>query len=566
VPATTLDVRSRRTLADAGGGEPDTSSVAITATALEAALRARAPGLYAGTPLVRKRARRVSRDLGLDEPEVLMVDACAQLRDVGMIGVPDSVILSTGPLSPADWASVNGHPEAGAKLLQSLPGMAAVARLVRAHHERWDGEGYPDGLHGETIPLPSRVVAACDAFVAIATDRPHRRGAGAAGALAYILRERGAQFDPSVVDRLVMAITGKDAAREPVPPGEGPPRTGRQTPASRPPKRALALPAAIAELDAIPVFGPACDHALAAAFTVGAEAKLISTIETDIGLTVAVLTLAGRHGGSPAAGVAGAVARLGPAAIGEAIAGLPRLSFPWQTGFEALLMQSRVHAQEVARAASRLAQMVRPFERDDLVTAALVHDVGKLLLAKIWPDFGTLTPLRHTPEELLAHERRTLGYDHATLGALLAQRWGLDGRVMTALSEHHTAKRAGEAATFVRLADMVVHYAHGEAVDQSVMLNLAAACELSASALRDVVFDLPHAGGSARRRAESSPMSSRERAILTLVAEGKDAAEIAHEVRVSETTVHSHLQETYTKLAVPDPAQAVLKATEMSWI
>lgn len=561
MPATTLDDRSPRTLGP-GGGEPDAASVAITAAALEAALRARAPAVHSGTPLVRKLARRACRHLGLDDPETLMVDACAQLRDVGMIGLSDSVILSTAALSPGDWASMNRHPEIGAELLESLPGMAPVARLVRAHHERWDGEGYPDGLRGEAIPLASRIVAVCDAFVAIATDRPHRRGAGAAGALGSVVRERGTQFDPTVVDCLVIAITGKDSMA----PGESEPQTGRPAAVSRSTKGAGQLRAAIAELDVIPVFGPASERALAAAGFVGSDAKLISAIESDIGLTVAVLALAGRHGGAAVPSVSGAVSSLGAAAIGAAIAELPRLSFPWQTGFEALLLRSRIHAQAVARAADRLAQLVRPFERDELVAAALVHDVGKLLLAKIWPGFATLASSRHTPEEFLAHERRTLGYDHTTLGGLLMQRWDLDERLMTAVSGHHSAQRAGEMATFVRLADMVVHHAHGEAVDRNVMLGLAAACELSASSLRDVVFDLPHAGGSARRRAESSPLSSREREILQLLADGKAAAEIAGVLHLSESTVRSHLHRTYAKLEVIDRAQAVLKATEMSWI
>jgi HD-GYP domain-containing protein (c-di-GMP phosphodiesterase class II)/DNA-binding CsgD family transcriptional regulator len=562
VPATALNGRSRRTHTDASGGAPDAASITITAAALEAALRARWPPLHAGTPLVRKLARRVSRRLGLGEADALMVDACAQLRDVGMIGLSDSVLLNSGVLSPGDWASMNRHPEIGEELLQSLPGMTPVARLVRAHHERWDGEGYPDGLRGEAIPLASRIVAVCDAFVAIATDRPHRRGAGAAGALESIVRERGHQFDPAVVDCLVQAITGKDSP----PSGESEPVTERPAAVSRSPQGAGQLRAAIAELDVIPVFGPACERALTAAGFGGADAELVSAIESDIGLTVAVLRLAGRDGQAAPSSVHGAVTGLGAAAIGAAIAQLPKLTFPWQTGFEALLLQSRSHAQAVARAADRLAQLVRPFERDELVAAALIHDVGKLLLAKIWPGFGSLTPLRHTPEELLAHERRSLGYDHATLGGLLMQRWHLHERFMTAVPGHHSAQRAGEAAAFVRLADMVVHHAQGEAVDRDMMLRLAAACELSANSLRDVVVDLPHTGGSARRRAECSPLSSREREILQLVAEGKVAAEIADDLDVSESTVRSHLHKTYAKLEVPDRAQAVLKATEMSWI
>ncbi len=568
---TTLDDDHLTPPAASADAEQDRAPVARVAAALEAALRARAPALHASTPLVRKLALRVSRRLGLDETQEQMVDACAQLRDVGMIGLPDEVILNTGRLSPPDWALMNRHPELGAELLQSLPGMAAVAQLVRAHHERWDGEGYPDGLRGEAIPLASRVVAVCDAFVAIATDRPHRRGAGAAGALEYIAQERGAQFDPRIVDCLVEAITGKHDAGGPAASAERAEGAGVASGVGRGPsrsERAGELRSAIAELDVIPVFGPACERALhAASFpdSLG-QSELVSAIESDVGLTVAVLRLAQRSGPTTVVSVAGAVTSLGSERVEAAIAGLPTLSFPWQTGFEALLLRSRIHAQAVARAIDRLAHMVRPFARDDLVAAAIVHDVGKLLLARIWTEFAVVSALRETPEELVARERRALGYDHASLGGLLTERWGFASQLVSAVSAHHSAHRASESATLVRLADMVVHHAHGDPVDRDLMLRLASACELSAGALREIVFDLPHAGGSGRRRAERSPLSRRETAILQLVADGKRAGEIARDLHLTESTIRSHLHKTYAKLEVPDRAQAVLKATEMSWI
>lgn len=553
--------------AGAAGEQAETSVAAVVAT-LEAALQARAPALHAGTPLVRKLAVRVSRRLGLDDRQERLVDVCARLRDIGMIGLPDAVILNTGRLSPPDWALLNRHPELGAELLGSLPGMATVAELVRAHHERWDGDGYPDGLRGQAIPVPSRIVAVCDAFVAIATDRPHRRGAGAAGALEHLVQERGGQFDPSVVDCLVEAITGKDEVGHPAPSGPGLGRPDRPARSSSRSERASELREAIADLDVIPVFGPACERALAAASFAGSlgQSELVSAIESDIGLTVAVLRLAQRRGPTTVVSVAGAVASLGTELVGVAIAGLPRLSFPWQTAFEALLLRCRIHAQAVARATDRLAHMVSPFARDDLVAAAVLHDVGKLLLARMWTDFAAVSAVRQTPEELVGHERRALGYDHASLGGLLTERWGLASTLVSAVSAHHTAHRARESATLVRLADMVVHHAHGDPVDRDLMLRLAVACELSPSALREIVFDLPHAGGSERRRAERSPLSARETAILQLLAEGKRAGEIARDLQLTESTVRSHLHKTYAKLDVPDRAQAVLRATEMSWI
>ena len=102
-------------------GAREASSIAAIAEAWEAALRARAPAQHAGTPLVRKLAAQVSRQLGLGRAERVAVDVCAQIRDIGMIKLPDSVVLKTGPLSPQDWALLNRHPELGAQRLSGRP-------------------------------------------------------------------------------------------------------------------------------------------------------------------------------------------------------------------------------------------------------------------------------------------------------------------------------------------------------------------------------------------------------------------------------------------------------------
>jgi DNA-binding NarL/FixJ family response regulator len=134
------------------------------------------------------------------------------------------------------------------------------------------------------------------------------------------------------------------------------------------------------------------------------------------------------------------------------------------------------------------------------------------------------------------------------------------------VAAHHSAEADGEVATYVRLADMVTHHAQGDTVDLAAMLRLAHLCGLSTVMLRDVLFDLPHSGGSARRRAEPSPLTTRETAVLRVLAEGKVYKAIAVELGVSASTVRSHLQNIYTKLAVNDRAQAVLRATELGWL
>jgi HD-GYP domain-containing protein (c-di-GMP phosphodiesterase class II)/DNA-binding CsgD family transcriptional regulator len=577
-PSATVDISTLTSLV--ADGERASSSIAAIADGVEGALRARAPAHHAGTPLVRKLAFQVARRLGLDATERQVVDVCAQVRDAGMISLPDSVVLKTGPLSPADWALLNRHPELGAELLESFPAMRRAAELVRAHHERWDGEGYPDGLEGELVPLPSRIVSVCDAFVAIATDRPHRSGIGAGGALEYILEERDAQFDPLTVDCLVEVIRGKSRSRA-TPnsglPGSGPLGAGQPTAglssagptspfARRAPAGALELRRAIAEFDTVPAFEPAVERTLAATeFGGPLVGDLAGAIESDIGATVAILRAAQRRSDARVVGVPDALALLTAGEVRDAIGALPAVAFPWRTKFEALLLRCQSHAQAVARATDRIALLLRPSSRDELVAAALLHDVGKLLLALVSPDFADGTNLRDTPEEALRRERREFGFDHATLGGLLAERWGLSDGVVRGVSGHHSAHGAPEAA-LIRLADMVVHHAQGDAVDRDLMLRLATRCELSTNALRAIVVDLPHAGGNARRRAEPSPLSRRETAILRLLAEGRRGTAIAQELHLSESTVRTHLHNIYAKLEVPDRTQAVLRATDMGWI
>jgi DNA-binding NarL/FixJ family response regulator len=156
--------------------------------------------------------------------------------------------------------------------------------------------------------------------------------------------------------------------------------------------------------------------------------------------------------------------------------------------------------------------------------------------------------------------------DHAGLGGILLCRWGLPKRLAAVVAAHHTAEGENDVATYVRLADMVAHHAQGEPVDRAKMLSLAHLCGLSPGVLREILFDLPHSGGSHRRRAEPSPLSKRETTIVRHLAEGKRYKEIALELGVAVSTVRTHLHNVYAKVGVDDRAQAVLRATEMGWI
>jgi len=520
--------------------------------------------VYASTPLVHQLALTVGRQLGIDAAAQALLELSVRVRDIGMIALPDAVVLATAPLSPADWELVNQHPVIGAELLEGLPSAAAAGEIVRAHHERWDGGGYPDGSRGDAIPLLSRVIATCDAFVAMANDRPHRRGMGAEAALEHISQQRGSQFDPQMVDALIAALTGSGGPR-PVAP-----RVTRQTEDQDSGARAgrTDLGRAIAGLDVVPAFAPAYERVLAATAAPEVDGgELVTALESDTGLTIAVLrraqTVETRH---PIANVADAVNALQPSEIAETVSALPRAAFPWRTSsFEVLLHYFRVHAQAVSRAADRIVREVNLERRDDVLVAALLHDIGKLALARGMPDYAP--PEKTTsPEERVRDERRNFGVDHASIGGLLSERWGLPKALGATIATHHIAEAQTDIAAYVRLADMVVHHAQGDSVDRTRMLRLAHACGLSAGALRDVMFDLPHAGGSQRRRAEPSPLSTRETEVLRVLAQGKVYKVIAIELGLSVSTVRTHLHNAYTKLGVEDRAQAVLRATEMGWI
>ncbi|HKP90328.1 MAG TPA: HD-GYP domain-containing protein [Thermoleophilaceae bacterium] len=153
-------------------------------------------------------ARAVGELLHLDGASLLELEFAARLHDVGKIRVPDAVLHKPGPLDQGEYEVIRCHAAWGAETLSGIPGLEAVAALVRFHHERWDGRGYPDGLSGARIPLASRIISACDAYAAMTADRPYRAAMPSHEALAEVLSGSGTQFDPAVVEALAHAVGG----------------------------------------------------------------------------------------------------------------------------------------------------------------------------------------------------------------------------------------------------------------------------------------------------------------------------------------------------------------------
>jgi two-component system cell cycle response regulator len=156
------------------------------------------PGLHEHIGEVAQLAVLVARSLGLSESEVERIELAAELHDVGKVAIPETILNKPGPLDADEWDFMRRHTEIGERIINAAPSLAHVAGLVRAHHESYDGTGYPDQLAGEEIPIGARIIAVCDAFGAMIKKRPYSDAIEVADALAEVRRCAGSRFDPSI--------------------------------------------------------------------------------------------------------------------------------------------------------------------------------------------------------------------------------------------------------------------------------------------------------------------------------------------------------------------------------
>jgi diguanylate cyclase (GGDEF)-like protein len=183
-----------------------------TMAALLEALSVRDPELQDQLAGVGALADDIGTMLGLRRDELQELDRAAQLHDLGKLAVPDEILSKPGPLDEREWAFVRQHTIVGERILRASPALRSVATIVRASHENWDGSGYPDGLTGDDIPLASRIIRACNAYVAMIATRPYREALSVDEALNELMRCAGSDFDPSVVRVLVARIRDEQEA------------------------------------------------------------------------------------------------------------------------------------------------------------------------------------------------------------------------------------------------------------------------------------------------------------------------------------------------------------------
>jgi diguanylate cyclase (GGDEF)-like protein/PAS domain S-box-containing protein len=151
---------------------------------------------------------KLGQALGLEERDLVELRLLAQFHDFGKVGVPDRILFKPGRLTEEEYAEMQRHSEIGHRIAQSVPDLCPIADRILKHHEWWNGQGYPLGLRGEEIPLECRILSIADAFDAMTSDRPYRKAIPAADALQELLRFKGKQFDPVLVDKFT-ALMGQ---------------------------------------------------------------------------------------------------------------------------------------------------------------------------------------------------------------------------------------------------------------------------------------------------------------------------------------------------------------------
>jgi putative nucleotidyltransferase with HDIG domain len=272
-------------------------------------------------------------------------------------------------------------------------------------------------------------------------------------------------------------------------------------------------------------------------------AEVAEAVESDAGLAIAVMRAANNGGGprARAGGVRQAIEVLTPTGV-SAVGASVETYDPFELPTPAAARQERFrrHAVATRHAADRIAELARLPDRDELALAALLHDVGRLVLAELYGDFK-LDDQAAPPDERIRRERRELGIDHALVGAVLVRRWALPSSIAAAIERHHSPDAEGHAAA-IQLADLVVHYASGGPTSPEALVAAASPLGLGRERLVPLLYEFPHSSVPRRRASDPCPLSVREIDALRGLDEGKVYKQIARELSLSVSTIRTHLQ------------------------
>jgi putative nucleotidyltransferase with HDIG domain len=324
---------------------------------------------------------------------------------------------------------------------------------------------------------------------------------------------------------------------------------------------------ALNAVDGLPVLESARRELLDRAGREAAGASWVAAaVELDPALTSAVLRRANSARGTPVVSTCDAVERLGRTELWRLARQLRSYSLEdLSDGWVDEVSRFRMHALAVRQAALRLALELGVRDARPVGPAALIHDVGKLVMMRAHPRYSR--SVRHGgPVERVSIERRAFGIDHAAIGVLVARRWHLPRPIAEAVGGHHSID-AGGLACIVGLADLLVHYMAGGAGVSVRDLNVAAGrAGLDGGRLVGILEELPWTAAASGEPDAPCPLTPRQLELLRALAEGKRYRQIAAELGLSPSTVRSHVHCAYGALGVADRTQAVLLASERGWI
>jgi putative nucleotidyltransferase with HDIG domain len=272
------------------------------------------------------------------------------------------------------------------------------------------------------------------------------------------------------------------------------------------------LAAAFDKVSVLPALEESRRRLLSATNGAGASGdELANAIQTDAGLTIQVMRAANNGGGpyGQTRGIREAVDVLTMDRIRRIAERVDTYDpFERPNSLSEKHERFRRHAVATRYAADRIAELARLTDRDELAVAALMHDIGRLVLAELHSAFSDTGDRGATPDERIRRERRELGIDHALVGAVLVRRWALSPNVAAAIERHHSPKATGHAAA-IRLADLVVHYASGDPTTLDSIVQAAGQLGLERDAVMPLLYEFPHSGAELKRHSDPCPLSDR---------------------------------------------------------
>ncbi|HYH58410.1 MAG TPA: HDOD domain-containing protein [Thermoleophilaceae bacterium] len=328
------------------------------------------------------------------------------------------------------------------------------------------------------------------------------------------------------------------------------------------------LPDAIEHLDAMPAVVESRDRLIRVLLDPSATTHdLVTAVESDVALVVLVMRLANEKRPRKIGTVAHAIELLAPAGVETLARAIATYEFFDRLAGWALPPERfRLHAISVAGTVDMLAREIDHPRRDELLVAALLHDIGKVVMAEAYPEYRErMMDTERSPDERAQAEAAEHGMDHALIGGVLLRRWRLPSGIARAVERHHAPDAEGDAAV-VRFADMLSHYGRGSAVRPDELYKAAGQLGIGFERLQSLLYRLPDWDVARRHATVPSPLSGKERDVLRGLASGKVYKEIGAGLQMAPSTVRSHLHNVYRKLGATDRAQAVLIASREGWL